>query len=432
MDSRRVDGTKRYSISKLPRYKILVNNDAKCTIILIFFYSIKEKEYEMSNEQRAINNVYINKTSSFLPNDPVGNDEIEEIIGQIGGNASRAKSLILKKNQIKTRYYSLNKKGQIVYSNAEMSALAIKKLFSADFLPKELELLACGSSSADQLMPCHASMVHGLLPETSNLSIISPSGVCASAMQGLYCCYNAIKAGTVNNAITAGSELASPVFRSNFFETEYNKLAELMVKPRIAFEEDFLRFMLSDGAGAFLMSHRLVNGVNFEVNWVESFSFANEMPSCMTLGCEVTPEKKIISWKEIAPESWAETGVFAIKQDANLVEYCVPYAAKTLVMSEKKHPFEYNSVDYFLPHISSMYFYEKLIEQFREEHLAIPESSWYVPLPEVGNIGSASIYVALDRLQADKDLNDGQKVLLFIPESSRFNFYYIMLTVRVH
>lgn len=386
----------------------------------------------MSDEQRAVSNVYINKTSSFLPNEPIGNDEIEEVIGQIGGNASRAKNLILKKNQIKTRYYSLNKKGQIVYSNAEMSALAIKKLFSSDFLPSELELLACGTSSADQMMPCHASMVHGLLTETPNLTIISPSGVCASAMQGLYSCFNAIKAGTVSNAITSGSELASPVFRSDFFETEYNKLAELMAKPRIAFEEDFLRFMLSDGAGAFLMSNRLVNGVNFEINWVESFSFANEMPSCMTLGCEVTAEKEIISWKKIPPNIWAEKGVFAIKQDASLVEYCVPYAAKTLAMAVKKHPFECSSVDYFLPHISSMYFYEKIMQQFRDDHLAIPESSWYVPLPEVGNIGSAAIYAALDRLQADKDLNEGQKILLWIPESSRFNFYYIMLTVRIY
>lgn len=375
--------------------------------------------------------VYINKTSSFLPNEPITNDEIEDVIGKIGGNASKAKNLILKKNQIKTRYYSLNKEGKIVYSNAEMSVQAIRKLFTENFPPEQLELLACGTSLADQLMPSHASMVHGLLPETGNLHIISPSGVCASAMQGLYSCYNAIKAGSVNNAITTGSELASPIFKSDFFQIEYEKLAELMAKPRIAFEKDFLRFMLSDGAGAFLMSNQLTKGLNYEVDWVEGFSFANEMPPCMTLGCEVTPEKKVISWKAIDPAHWAETGTFAIKQDPSLVEYCVPYAAKTLARSCKKHPFDYNSVDYFLPHISSMYFYDKTMQEFRKQDLHIPENSWYVPLPEVGNVGSASIYVALDRLQADKKLMDGQKVLLWIPESSRFNFYCIMLTVRI-
>lgn len=277
--------------------------------------------------------MYINRTSSFLPNDPISNDEIEEVIGQIGGNASKAKNLILKKNQIKTRYYSLNKKGHAVYSNAEMAALAIKQLFSKEFTPGQLELLACGTSSPDQMMPSHASMVHGLLPETGYLQIMSPSGVCASAMQGLYACFNAIKAGSVKYAITSGSELASTTFRADFFETEYNKLAELMNKPRIAFEEDFLRFMLSDGAGAFLLSDQLTKGLNYEVNWIESFSFAEE--------------------------------------------------------------------------------------------------SWYVPLPDIGNIGSASIYAALDRLQRDRHLKSNQKVLLFIPESSRFNFFYILLTVKI-
>lgn len=377
-----------------------------------------------------MNAVYVNKTSSFFPNDPITNDEIEEVLGLIGGNASKAKALILKKNQIKTRYYSLNKAGRVVYSSAEMAALAIRKLFSTEFPPSQLELLACGTSSADQMMPGHASMVHGLLPETGYLQIMSPSGVCCSAMQGLYACYNAIKAGSVSSAISSGSELASPLFKADFFETEYNKLAQLMAKPRIAFEADFLRFMLSDGAGAFLLSNKLTKGINFEIDWVECFSFANEMPSCMTMGCEVTPDKELIGWKIIPPEQWAERGVFTVKQDASLVEYCVPYASKTLAMSAEKHPFDYESVDYFLPHISSMYFYEKLMQEFRENNLAIPESSWYVPLPDIGNIGSASIYAALDKLQENKELKDNQKVLLWIPESSRFNFFYIMLTVK--
>lgn len=374
---------------------------------------------------------YITKTSSFLPNDPVTNDEIEEILGLIGGNASKAKNIILKKNQIKTRYYSLNKEGEIVYSNAEMTAKAIEKLFSKNMIPEELELLACGTSLPDQLMPCHASMVHGLLQSTGHLKIFSPSGVCASAMQGLAHCYLSIKAGESKNAICSGSELASPIFRSDFFNIEINKLAELQNKPRIAFEKDFLRFMLSDGAGAFLLKDEATPGINFKIDWVESFSFAHENPVCMYLGCDIDKNNNFLSWHDIPVEQWAETSLFSVKQDTLLVERCMPYGAKSILLAAKKHPIDFSSIDYFVPHISSMYFYDKLATAFREQNVNIKDDAWYVPLPNIGNIGSATIFVSLDMLQKEKELKDGQKIMLWIPESSRFNFYYILLTVEM-
>ena len=55
-------------------------------------------------------NVYITRLSKFLPNDPVSNEEMEDILGLINGLSSKAKPLILRNNQIKTRYYALDKK----------------------------------------------------------------------------------------------------------------------------------------------------------------------------------------------------------------------------------------------------------------------------------------------------------------------------------
>lgn len=52
-------------------------------------------------------NVYITKLSSFLPNEPVENDEMEDSLGYIGGHSSRIKRIILGQNQIKQRYYAI-------------------------------------------------------------------------------------------------------------------------------------------------------------------------------------------------------------------------------------------------------------------------------------------------------------------------------------
>lgn len=54
-------------------------------------------------------NIYINQVSSFLPNKPVGNEEMENYIGLIGGKPSRVRSIVLRQNGIKTRYYGLDK-----------------------------------------------------------------------------------------------------------------------------------------------------------------------------------------------------------------------------------------------------------------------------------------------------------------------------------
>ena len=49
-------------------------------------------------------NVYINNIETFLPNEPVDNENIEKVLGQVGERPSRAKRLILRSNKIKTRY----------------------------------------------------------------------------------------------------------------------------------------------------------------------------------------------------------------------------------------------------------------------------------------------------------------------------------------
>ena len=53
------------------------------------------------------------------------------------------------------------------------------------------------------------------------------------------------------------------------------------------FEKDFLRWMLSDGAGAFMLENQpSKEGISLEINWMESVSFANEEETCMYMGSE--------------------------------------------------------------------------------------------------------------------------------------------------
>ena len=66
--------------------------------------------------------VFINDTSVFLPNEPVANDDMELYLGYINGKPSKSKSIVLRNNGIKNRYYALSKGGKPTHTNAQMTA----------------------------------------------------------------------------------------------------------------------------------------------------------------------------------------------------------------------------------------------------------------------------------------------------------------------
>jgi 3-oxoacyl-[acyl-carrier-protein] synthase-3 len=114
----------------------------------------------------SLKQVYITNTSAFLPNDPVSNDEMESYLGFINDKPSKSRKIVLRNNGIQTRYYALNREGKATHTNAQMTALAVRALFKGGS-PRiqDLDLLSCGTSSPDQMMPSHGVMAHGWLPE---------------------------------------------------------------------------------------------------------------------------------------------------------------------------------------------------------------------------------------------------------------------------
>lgn len=107
--------------------------------------------------------VYITRIAKFLPNKPVDNEEMEGKLGVINGKTSKARRIVLRNNKIKTRYYAIDDNGRITHNNAQLTAEAIENLCDSKFTTKDIELLSCGTSSPDQILPSHATMVHGFL-----------------------------------------------------------------------------------------------------------------------------------------------------------------------------------------------------------------------------------------------------------------------------
>ncbi|MGE0637083.1 MAG: beta-ketoacyl-ACP synthase III [Bacteroidia bacterium] len=373
--------------------------------------------------------VYITRLAKFLPNSPVSNDEMEGILGMIDGKPSRGRRIVLRNNGIKTRYYALDKNGNITHNNAGLTAEAVKGLFSKDFSAADMQLLACGTTSPDQLLPSHGSMVHGELacPVTE---VVSFSGACCAGMHAMKYAYMSVLAGG-NNAVCAGSEQTSSWMLARNFEEETRSHRELDELPVLAFEKDFLRWMLSDGAGAALLQNApSPNGISFKIEWMDLFSFAGELETCMYAGADKIESGKLKGWKEYEEHEWLEKSIFSLKQDVKMLDkYIVTIGVKKLAETLNKHNIGSSEIDFVLPHISSEFFRKKMMDEMAASGIPFPEEKWFTNLVQVGNIGAASIFLMLEELHKSDKLKKGQKILLLVPESARFSYAFSLLTV---
>lgn len=376
------------------------------------------------------NDIFITGTSCYFPNKPVSNEDMEDFLGLITGKHSRVKPVILKQNGIKQRYYALTKEQKITHTNAEMAVNSILQLLkNSDISNSEIELLSCATSSPDQMLPSHASMVHGLL-KNKPLEIFSASGICLSCLQAFKTAFWGVLSGEKRNAICSTSELTSATLLSKNYDIEYEKCADLGVQPYMALEKDFLRFMLSDGASAVLLQDNPGNGKALHVEWVEMTSYANELPTCMYMGAERKENGELKSWKSFNNLERTEQSLFVVKQDVKLLgAHAVPYWAKHIKYCLEKHNVAPESISYVLPHVSSMFFYDKIINELKGIGIGIDESKWFTNLSRVGNIASAAIFAILDEFWKTHELKSGEKILLLVPESGRFSYGTVLLSV---
>jgi 3-oxoacyl-[acyl-carrier-protein] synthase-3 len=374
--------------------------------------------------------VYITKSAKFLPNNPISNDEMEDYLGMIDGIPSRGKGLTLRNNGIKTRYYAIDKTGKSTHSNAKMTALAVEQLMDNDFTQTDIELLACGTTSPDNLLPSHAVMVHGEL-NCGPVELVSTAGACCASMQSLKFAYNSILAGSTTNAVVTGSEKLSSLMRAEHFEKETERLAEMDKNPIISFEKDFLRWMLSDGAGALLLENKpRANSISLKIEWLDIKSYANQFDTCMYAGADKNENGSTTGWKEYSSEEWLDKSVFAFKQDVKLLgKEIVPTGTKYLKEILDKRGFDVTTLDYFLPHLSSEVFRQKIADEILKYDIQIPQEKWFTNLTSIGNIGSGSIIMMIEELMNSEKLKSGQKILLMVPESARFTYAYCLLTV---
>jgi 3-oxoacyl-[acyl-carrier-protein] synthase III len=378
--------------------------------------------------------VYINDMAISMPNAPVSNDDIERVLGRVDDLASRCRRLVLKTNGIKSRYYAVDgRTGELTHTNAQLAAEAVRRLNPyADFRIEEIQCLCCGTASPDLLFPGHALMVQGELGLPA-CEAVTAAGICISGMIAFKFAYMNIAMGMSENAVAVGSELSSSFMRSKFFVSPNGNGNGGGPAKRTAlpFDTDFLRWMLSDGAGAAFLSGRPnPDRISLRVDWIDHVAYAGEIDACMYAGGSKQEDGRIVGWRgacDLDPGGFRKT--MAVKQDIRLLdEQIIATMQRALSASIAKHGLTAADIDWFLPHYSSDYFREKVYRGLQEIDFEIDYGRWFTNIETMGNTGSASIYIILAELMHAGRLRAGDTLLCFIPESGRFSHCFMHLT----
>ncbi len=355
---------------------------------------------------------FITATGSFLPGPAIANDEIHTVLGTLDGESEVAQS-VLKMNGITTRHYATDARQHATHDVYDLARLAAETCLNDSSPQNPITFLSAGSTYAPYSGPGIASLVHSRLGEAGlvdrPLELSSHGGICTSASAALVNAVRSVKLGEHASALSIGAEHASEILKSSAIRPIDDRAEHTDLRKSQWFMSVFLRFMLSDGAGAMLLENQPRPGaLSFQVDWTHSMSFAHQAPLCMKL----------------------DNANRLLSQDVGiLTRFLYKFAAEFVGVALEKNNEQLGAYRMILPHMSSFFFRRKM-EKTMQKYSADPETvvPYWTNLATAGNTGAASIYVMLDEFVRTHEIAEGDRLLLFIPESGQFNFVLVSLT----
>ncbi|WP_150122702.1 hypothetical protein [Rhodopirellula islandica] len=356
---------------------------------------------------------FITRTGSFLPGPRVTNERLTEFLGNLPGEEEVMRQ-VLRMNGIVGRHYAQDTNQIPTHDVYELGTLAAMHCLDSSPLQVSPSYLAAGTTHCPLSGPGLSSIVHRQLADRGYLNrsveISSHSGICTSSSAAFVGAVRAVKSGDHHAALCLGTEHASEILKSTKIQPIDDRNAHVDLRNSQWFMAVFLRFMLSDGAGAFLIENEPSDTrPSLRVNWTHSVSFAHEAPLCMKLE--------------------NETGL--LTQDVKILSrHMFELGGRAFSQSLQQHGESLDEYAMILPHMSSFFFRRKM-ERVIASHCSDQSAPvpYWTNLADVGNTGAASIYVMLDHHLRSETPQAGERLLLFIPESGQFNFVLVSLTV---
>jgi 3-oxoacyl-[acyl-carrier-protein] synthase-3 len=347
-----------------------------------------------------MNVVHVMSTGSYLPGDPITNEDIERLVGPLPED-------ILEGIQVKRRHWMIDPDtGEHRTSNSEMATAAVRAaLDAAELEPAQVELIVSSTASPDYHLPPMVTLVQERLGIAKCATMELRSG-CAGFVEALDVARMYLERGTYRTAVVVGSEAISPLLAPVYLGKDPD---------RIRMRDRMNPYNFGDGAGAVVLQADgsagdgilgcAISSVGGERQAaMQVIGGSTHAPIHKQLEAKLLVELKvdIVASGEVTPHVMTE-GLADVLRASGLaaedIDLCV------------------------IPEGNAGY----IVDELKEAGLLTPEwvalaGKIYENLTEVGATGSAAVPLALDDAWKKERLRPGDKVMVLAIETSKWKY----------
>ena len=351
--------------------------------------------------------VQIAATGSYLPGEPLTNDDVERLVGPLPPD-------ILEGIQVQRRHWLVDPEtGAHRINNSEMATEAARRaLDAAGMGADELELMIVSTASPDYLLPPMVTFVQEALGLERCATTEIRSG-CAGAVEALDVARLYLESGMYRNAIVIGSEAISPLLVPVYLGKDPDK---------IRMRDRMNPYNFGDGAGAVVLS---VADESDDRGIVGS--------AIRSVGGARKPGMQIVGagthlpvHEQLKSKQFIELQVDVVESGRHTPHVLTEALTEVLRATGTRA----EDVDLcVIPEGNAGY----MVEELKAAGLATPEwlaleDKIYENLTDVGATGSAAVPLALDDAWRKGRLKPGDKVMVLAIETSKWKYAGIVLT----
>jgi 3-oxoacyl-[acyl-carrier-protein] synthase III len=347
-------------------------------------------------------------TSLFLPGDPIPFEDIEKTLGAFNSAPPKIIKMIPKllgvmRKIIKTKYsyFALDPKTRKpTENNASMATKAIlAALKKASLKAEDIDCILLGTPVPDFLIPTTTTFIQEKLKIKKCVEMEIHSN-CTSMSKALSIAYDGIRVGRYKNVAVVYSQNPSA-----YLNVEYYNQSK--IKP----ENILLRWFLSDGASAFILSGReqITSGIKLLGVYNDSLGSEEAPGMWLNLGAD-----------NLNPLSSFENGRHHFGQDYGTVNVLAPQVgAKGFAGLLKECGIGVDLIDYLAITLPSTKLEAEAKALFKKELGMAPEK-WYSNVETKGYVGGGSVMGCIDEIIEKGLFKQGNVVVGFAVESSKW------------
>ncbi len=351
-------------------------------------------------------------TGIYLPGDKLTIHQVDDVLGRltrapkrINKWLERMRKLMDELLEVDFYHYAIDPiSKEFTDDNITMSVKAAKMAIdNAGIKADEIDFIAYGSAHQDQ-MPTASVRIQEELG-IDRCAEISIHANCTSAYKAFLTAFDFIRLGRAKTALVLSSSMSSSELRADYYHQEIVKKEEL-----------FLRYFLSDGAGAVLLQAQ--DEPNTEGLFVKNVyieSVGGNKPAGML-------NKRPAYWMN--PKEEYEKGYHHLAQmfNENLGEHFHEKDGSVFYYGLKRmidlYRIDISKLKYFQVNFPSKHISELVIEEC--EKLGIDKNTLYTKMASMGYAGPPMAFISLHKIFTEEKLKNGELVISFVTEVSKF------------